>query len=390
MFVFDCTSICSYNEYKVFITNIKRDFDQNKSQLFYDYGILESSIFNSGERYFEFRKKYRDLRQSLIKKVLNKFRLFLPSKCLIYEFGSLTKQTDRIESDTDLTICYDDEKKDIFECVEELINYSIVYVFEQSIDHVHGKFQHYPISHEYDHLTEDNNLYKLVFNDGTIEYKCGPETLCENIMSIKNVRDYNSLIDGYREKYTLKCNIDCLYSIEILENTTSHDFIEDLSVLEQQNNIFSAYRYSLKKYYINKEVEISYLKLAFKNTIVDLYIMLAYLRKKANWLDQYSMTMEKVFKSEILQSIFGVEFINELKILFIKMVFYWDKLELVLKKNKIPLSSRCHLIMTKEQINDLLFSQYGKKQLMDTILDSINDLSLIVQRGWKLIKNKYE
>lgn len=390
MFVFDCTSICSYNEYIVFITNIKRDFDQNKSQLFYDYGILESAIFNSGERYFEFRKKYRDLRQSLIKKVLNKFRLFLPSKCLIYEFGSLTKQTDRIESDTDLTICYDDEKKDIFECVEELINYSIVYVFEQSIDHVHGKFQHYPISHEYDHLTEDNNLYKLVFNDGTIEYKCGPETLCENIMSIKNVRDYNSLIDGYREKYTLKCNIDCLYSIVILENTTSHDFIEDLSVLEQQNNIFSSYKYSFKKYYINKEVEISYLKLAFKNTIVDLYIMFAYLRKKANWVDQYSMTMEKIFKSEILQSILGVEFINELKILFVKMVFYWDKLELVLKKNKIPLSSRCHLIMHKEQINDLLFSQYGEKQLMDTILDSINDLSLIVQRGWKLIKNKYE
>ena len=43
----------------------------------------------------------------------------------------------------------------------------------------------------------------LDFGDGKIEYRCGPHTLPENLMNIKNVRDYGSLIAGYEEKYQL-------------------------------------------------------------------------------------------------------------------------------------------------------------------------------------------
>ena len=83
----------------------------------------------------------------------------------------------------------------------------------------------------------------MKFDQAFIEYKCGPEALIENIMGIKNVRDYQSLIDGYQEKYTLQCNIDCLYSILIIENSTEHDFIGDLVKLENKNNIFSNYNF---------------------------------------------------------------------------------------------------------------------------------------------------
>lgn len=388
MFVFDVNEVIGYNEYIEFISLVKANFDSEKRNLFNLYNITDNAKLDNAESYIEFRNKYRNLRQKVISVVLSKFRGFLPRHCLIYEFGSLTKFTDRIESDIDLTICYDDKKKNIYECVEELINYSIVYIFENSIDHIHGKFQHYPIMHDFDDLTENDNLYVLKFDKGTIEYKCGPETLAENLMNIKNVRDYSSLIDGYREKYTFKCNIDCLYSIQIIENTTSHDFIGDLVDLENQNNICSDYHFNFKEYTFENEIEISYIKKAFKNTIVSMYIMISFLRKKVNWLKQYSMTMADVFNSEELMALFGVKYMKTLKESFIRMIFYWDRIELFLKKNGILLSTRCHKVFFKQDLDDMLFAEYKEIDLMDKILCSINDMNTTIFNGWRLINEK--
>lgn len=390
MFIFDITKIISYKEYVNFISSIKTKFDLEKRMLFDNYNITNNASWNNdAENYIEFRNKYRKLRQSVIIAILNKFRQFLPNRCLIYEFGSLAKFTDRIESDTDLTICYDEKKNDIFECVEELINYSIVYVFEHSIDQIHGKFQHYPINHEYDELTEKDNFYILKFDDGSIEYKCRPETLTENLMNIKNVRDYNSLIEGYKENYDLKCNIDCLYSIQILENTTNYDIISDLVNLEDQNNIFSNYYFNFKKYSFRDKIAISYIKKAFKNTTVSMYIMISFLRKKIKWLNQYSMTMDDVFNSNELKELFGTNYIEYLKNSFIKMVFYWDKIELLLKKNNILLSTKCNKTFFKQKLNDMLYKDYKETNLMDKILVSINDMNITILNGWKVIKEKY-
>ena len=70
--------------------------------LFCTYNIESENHIIEINKYFEFRKEYRKLRQQIIKAVLNKFRPYLPRECLIYEFGSLVKYTDRIESDVDL------------------------------------------------------------------------------------------------------------------------------------------------------------------------------------------------------------------------------------------------------------------------------------------------
>lgn len=388
MYIFDCTSIIGYDNYKNFISSLKENFDIQKARLFNEYNIKDISSISSQSSYFEFRTKYRSLRQDIIKTVIKKFRYLLPKECLIYEFGSLTKFTDRIESDTDLTICYDSPKTELFECVEELINYSITYVFEHSIDHIHGKFQHYPMMHEFDSLKESDNLYILKFDKTSIEIKCGPETLSENLMNIKNVRDYISLIKGYEEKYLYNCNIDCLYSIQILENTTNHDFLEDLADLERDNNIFTQYSYAPEKYIFDQNLEISYIKKAFKNTVVSLYIMVAYLRKKVKWLNSYSMTIEDVFNSEALRAFFGEAYITRLKASFITMFFYWDKIELLLKKNNILLSTRCHKIFSKQQLNDMLFHEYHLENMMDDILLAINTLNDVVTEGWSSINQK--
>lgn len=390
MFVFDCSSIISYRDYTQFIYSLKNKFIQEKQNLFERYGVRASAYWNIFSKdYFEFRNEYRSLRQNMVQDVLVRFRHFLPKKCLIYEFGSLTKFTDRIESDTDLTICYDEPKTSLFENVEELIDYSIVQILDHTIDHVHGKFQHYPCIPNYDYLTENDNLYVLKFQDGVISYKSGPETLSENIMNIKNVRDYKSLIDGYKEKYDLGCNIDCLYSIRILENTTDHDFLNDLATLENQNNIFFNYRYCHATYSFGENIEISYIKKALKNTIVAMYIMISYLRKKIKWLNQYSMNMDDVFNSNILCDFLGADYLKQLQSCFIQMIFYWDKIELTLKKNDILLSTRCHKWFSKQQLNDMLFHDYQTKDLVDEILKSINNLNNVVSYGWNQIK-KYE
>lgn len=389
MFVFDVTNIINYKEYMGFISSVKSSFDIERKILFDIYNITNSASWNNdSNKYIEFRDKYRILRQDVIREIIKRFRNFLPENCIIYEFGSLTKFTDRIESDVDLTFCYDENKTYTFECAEVLINYSICYVFEHSIDNIHGKFQHYPMIHDYDDLTEEDNLYILKFSHACIEYRCGPEALIENIMGIKNVRDYKSLIDGYKEKYTLECNIDCLYSILVIENSTRYNFIDDLAELENKHNIFLNYKFDFKKYLFGNEVEISELKKAFKETIVSMYIMISFLRKKVNWLDQYSMTMDDVFNSNELILLFGEEYIKNLKNSFVKMIFYWDRIELLLKKNEIRLSTRCHKVFSKKKLNDMLYEKYSEESLVDKALYSINDLNTVVSHGWRVISEK--
>ena len=200
--------------------------------------------------------------------------------------------------------------------------------------------------------------------------------------------DEAELLDGYKEKYTLKCNIDCLYSILIIENSTEHDFAGDLAELEKQNNIFSNYRFEVNEYDFENEIEVSGLKKAFKNTIVSMYIMVSFLRKKVKWLNQYSMTMDDVFNSSELALFFGKKYLKQLRASFVKMLFYWDRVELLLNDNNIALSSRCHTIFSKKTLDEMLDEQYNEKNLLDKILLSINDLNTMIFDGWRIIDGK--
>jgi hypothetical protein len=374
-----------YNDYRDFLASVRLEFDSAKGALFNEYSIIGEFPAFDPEAYDAFRHRYRNLRQVVIQKVLARFRSFLPRECLIYEFGSLTKFTDRIESDIDLTICYDSPKTEAHECAEELIDYTIATVFRQSIDNIHGKFQHYPMDRRHDALTEADNLYALQFGSGRIEYKCGPETLHENLMHIKNTRDYRSLLDGYKEKYALRCNIDCLYSIVVLENTTCHDFIGDLAALEANNDIFDDYQYEEHLYFFADAVEISSVKRAFKDTVVTMYTMIAYFRRRANWLHRYSMTMDDVFQSVVLRELFGDNYLARLRQCLLLVLFYWDKIELMLKQKGIRLSTRCHLMFSRRELNAMLYREYHTQNMMEDTESAINSLNCLISDGWRKI-----
>lgn len=362
MFIFDATNVISYEDFNSFLTKEKRLLESKKQQLFEKYSIMEQVSWDENKVQFNlFRTDYNRLIRQSVYAVIAYYRSFLPKECLIVEFGSFVKGTERILSDIDLTICYDEIKTEHYECAEMLINYTITQLLNFSIDHIHGKFQHYPLMSDFDHLTEADNHYRLQFSEHHIDFQCGPETLQENLMNIKNVRDYSSMLEGYEEKYLLKCDIDCLYSIHIIENTMKHDFISDLAALEQRYDICSDYQFNTKPSELASQFSISELKRILKHHgVVEFYIFLAKLRKVIPFaLQDYSMDMECLRHNPMLNEYFGEDYISQLFEAFLKLVFFWNRMELSLSHRNIALSTRCHQQFTLTNMDQLLQEDWG-------------------------------
>jgi predicted nucleotidyltransferase len=390
MFIFNASNITNKKDFAFFVEKKMAFFKQKKDELFEEYSILKNNHWDDDvEKYEKFRSEYSEIIYGILTDVIEHYRRFLPEKCLIAEFGSFAKRTERIFSDFDFTICYDEPKTEQYEVAEELIDYSLASIFGISIDHIHGKFQHYPDMPEVHVYSEKDNHYRLVFKDGDIDYKCGPETLNENLMHIKNVRDYQSMIAGYEEKYIYKCNIDCLYSIRILENTTEHDFLGDLTLLEQRYDICDGYMFDLSPYELKQTFQISEIKQVLKaKGVVEFYIFIAVLRKKIGFCSIYSMSMSDLWVNKIMLSFFGSEYVGKLKKAFVEFVFYFNRIELSLNKRGIPLSTRCYTSFTMMSINELLSEDWGGTTDIEIIIGARNGLASIVQEGLCLLQER--
>ena len=383
MFVFDVSKLISFSDFHKFCDEEKIFFDSEKSKLFDKYKIMKSEKWDYDiKKYQNFRNEYRNLHQRILKDVISHYRNLLPAKCLITEFGSFVKHTERILSDIDFTICYDEPKTKEYECAEELIDYTLSRIFNFPIDHVHGNFQHYPKIPKFDSFTECDNLYRLQFATAYIDYKCGPETISENLTNIKNVRDYYTLITSFELKYKNNRDIDSLYSIEILENTTEHDFIGDLAKLEQKYDICKNYTFKTQKSLLDNSFTVSQMKHILKHDgIVELYIFMAKLRKYVQFGDSYSMTIEMLWNNKSLEKLFGKDYLYKLEKAFVSFIFYWNRIELSLNKRDIALSTRCYKSFTIEEMNELLTEDWGNSSNLQAIISAKNDLTSLVQEG---------
>ncbi len=389
MITFDASNIISYEKFDRFLTNRKKLFEAKKISLFEEFDILKHVTWDENKTQFMcFRRTYNILVRETVYAVIDYYRAFLPKECLIVEFGSFVKGTERILSDIDLTICYDEEKTADFECAEMLINYSITHILGFSIDHIHGKFQHYPLMHDFDNLTEEDNHYRFSFIDHQVDFKCGPETLQENLMNIKNVRDYQSMIEGYEEKYLLKCNIDCLYSIDVIENSMKHDFIGDLALLEHQYDICSDYVFNTSPSTLSDPFSISDLKKILKYSgVVEFYIFLAKLRKFLSLVDEYSMDIESLRTNRVLYDYFGEKYVFKLFDSFLKFIFYWNRVELSFNVRGIALSTRCNKEYSHEAMNSLLCDDWREAIDIQSLLTVKNELTSVIKTGLEKIKN---
>ncbi len=390
MLVFDARNLISFKKFNAFITEKTKIFQSGRAQIFKKYGFFDKIPWNDDvEKYQQFRNEYRNLIQTIITDCINYYRPYLPNNLFISEFGSFVKRTERIYSDIDFTICYDIKKTDEYECAEEMLDYTIAKIFGYSIDHVHGNFQHYPKHPEFENLPEKENLYCILFKDNSITYSCGQETLSENMTNIKNSRDYKTLLTSFKLKYKKKADIDSLYSIEILENNTEHNFLADLEKLEEKNNICDGYCFNFEKSILPENFSISDIKKILKHSgIVEFYIFLAKLRKILSISKTYSMNIEDIWNNENIINFFGKDYLLLLRKCFIKFLFYWNRIEHSLISRGIPLSTRCHKHYSATELNSLLINDWGEGTTIQTVIDSKNDLMKIVEIGVKRLADE--
>ncbi len=383
MIVFDARQIISYEGFNTYLKKESEYFEKERNRIFEKYDFFLKIEWDCNiNKYQAFRDEYRNLIQKIITDSISFYRPYLPEKLFIAEFGSFVKRTERIFSDIDFTICYDENKTEQYECAEELLDYSIAKILGYSIDHVHGNFQHYPKHPEFDKLTESENHYQIKFEDKNIDYSCGPETLSENLTNIKNVRDYKTLLTSFEIKYQKKADIDSLYSIKILENNTTHDFLSDLSILEGKNNICEEYQFKFETSTLKDNFTVSEIKKILKHDgIVEFYIFLSMLRKKIRFNEKYSMDIETIWENEIFIKFYGSDYVNKLHKSFITFLFYWNRIEYSLVSRGIPLSTRCYKSFSTFELNKILNNDWGNGTTIQRIILSKNQLLEIIKTG---------
>lgn len=383
MILFDARAIISYEDFDSFIKKETEFFKKARNTLFEKYTFFSKIDWDGDiEKYQAFRDEYRELVQTIIKDSINFYRPYLPAKLFVAEFGSFVKRTERLFSDIDFTICYDEEKTDSYECAEELLDFTIAKIFSYSIDHVHGNFQHYPKRPEFNKLTDDDNVYRIQFENNYVEYSCAPETLAENLTNIKNVRDYQTLLTSFKIKYQRKADIDSLYSIEILENNTKHNFLSDLTKLEKENDIFEGYQFKFNESCLDDIFSVSEVKKILKyDGIVKFYIFLSLLRKKIGINDKYSMDIETIWKNDNFKNYFGDAYIKQLREKFVIFLFYWNRIEYSLVSRGIPLSTRCYKTFSTLELNNILNDDWGNGTTIQRIILSKNQLLEIIKTG---------
>ena len=200
--------------------------------------------------------------------------------------------------------------------------------------------------------------------------------------NIKNVRDYQSLLTSFEIKYQKKADIDSLYSIEILENNTSHDFLSDLSVLEEKNDICEGYQFKFEPSILEDKFTISEIKKILKHGgIVEFYIFLSMLRKKIEFNKEYSMNIETIWKNEKFINFYGNDFVGKLHECFIVFLFYWNRIEYSLLSRGIPLSTRCYKPFSTSELNKILNDDWGKGTTIQRIILSKNQLLEVIKIG---------
>ncbi len=97
------------------------------------------------------------------------------------------------------------------------------------------------------------------------------------------------------------------------------------------------------------------------------------------------MTMDDVFQSVVLRELFGDSYLARLRQCLLLMLFYWDKVELMLKRKGIRLSTRCHRMFSKRELNAMLYHEYHEQGMIEDTESAINSLSALMSEGWRKI-----
>ena len=100
------------------------------------------------------------------------------------------------------------------------------------------------------------------------------------------------------------------------------------------------------------------------------------------------MNIEMIWENKLLEQFLGKEYICALHSAFITFIFFWNRIEVTLKKVGIPLSTRCYKLFSISEINQLLESDWGNNTKIENIIESKNELINLVEKGMNLLCKK--
>ncbi len=359
MTVFDVRDIISFDFFYSFILNESIRFNTHKHGLFRKYDVLKSAEWDEDiDKYQNFRLEYRTLVSSVVQRTIKQYRSFLPEKCFIFEFGDFITHTERILSNVDFMICYDEPQTVEYECIQELICYSVTNILRRTNMH-EGKLKADCFSRQ----------CRLLFDGFKIDYQK------ENK---KNVCDYEVMLNILESEYRNGTNK--LFSFNILENTTEHDFFADIARIETRN--YDRAKFNFEKLPHGDSFSISELKRAFENDCIDgLCVFTANVNEFLSIRKSYSVNVEMLWTDLSVFSLFGADFFNDLKRSFVSFIFYWNRMQMSFCSRGILFDSSSHIRFSIDEIDCILSVDWGKSTNMQRILSEKKQLMMLIVEG---------
>ncbi len=395
MFIFDARKIISFDQFNSFINDVKSKFSKKKKEVLRRFNILGPSEWNGEVDYYQnFRKEYRKCIMEMFESVISFYKPYLPINHLILLEGSYGRDSDRIYSDIDYTLIYDEEKNDYFCCVEELINLSLALICEISRDKVHSIFTYVPSAIEEKNYLEAENSFQMVFSsDKVIEYCCRKNTIPDVVSNMLSVRDYDSFLRYLETEMKDKNYTEWLYSFKIVENTSEHDFENDLYKLEIKYGYLTYHSISPCKNTLDSEFTIAALKKNIKYEVLDrLYLFISYIRKiNQVYTKQFEfLNVEAFFNNRLIASLIGEKDYNDIRKRYVEYLFLMNRLEISLKKRDIELSSHVYDIISISEIRDMLLNDWAMDNGLVRILSLKNELNELYNRVLLALKERFE
>ena len=378
MFIFDAKNIVSYEEFNKFVNNSREKLKNKKEEVLNKYNIYQRKDWDKDVySYQSFRKEYREYVLIAFKEVIHNFNKYLPKEHIVILEGSYARNSDRIFSDIDYTLIYNEDKTEKLIAVEELINLSLSIIFDIPRDRVHSIFTYLSIDNKDENYSEEKNKFKMIFADGEIQYKCRKNTLKDVVRNLFSVRDYSSFLLYLENQMKNDPSTEWLYSFKIIENTTSFNLLEDIKRIEKQYHKIKFCHVKEKYVFLENIFSISHLKKVIKYDCLDnFYLYMSQIRKvyQEKTGCYKFLDIDELLYNNIVSDILGIEVTNKLKSLYIEYLVLLNRIEITLNKRNMELSSHCYLKMSKEKLEKYYFDDWNQQDIITHIMKVKNTL----------------
>lgn len=186
----------NYKKYVSILNYYKNYYKENIDKIKNEY----NNLFNNYEKdkFKNLMFKQKQLVLSILNKILKNYNDFDNIDSMIILTGSLSRNTNLLYSDIDISFIYDNKyKKDLLN-IEEQISYLLSEIYNfRGRDRVHGITFYLPMISSKRHKCIDENNYMIKLKEKNIYYKCRDnayETMYNTFNSTRSVSDLTDYV----------------------------------------------------------------------------------------------------------------------------------------------------------------------------------------------------